>query len=71
MGSALFSLVIVGLLLTVLGAVRSGQSFYGVNYKGLPLGTYSTLACLLLAATIVVVTGLIRVLAVLRRHRPR
>ena len=69
-GFALTALVIVGLVLTVVRAAISGESFYGVNYKGLPLGTYSTLACLVLATIIVLVTGLMKVLATLGRRSP-
>ena len=67
-GLFLVGLVMVGLVLTVLDAAISGQPFYGVNYKGLPLGTYSTLACLVLAGVFALIAGIMRLLAVARRR---
>ena len=67
-GLFLVSLMIVGLVLTVLHATISGQPFYGMNYKGLPLGTYSTLACLALAGAIGLFAGIMRLLAIVRRR---
>ena len=67
-GYVLFGLVVIGLALTVMGAALSGQPFYGLNYKGLPLGAYSTLAVLALAAVVVLTAGVSRALASARRR---
>jgi hypothetical protein len=48
-GYILTGLVVVGLAATVFLAALSNHPFYGTNYKGLPLGTYSTLAVLAVA----------------------
>ena len=42
-GSIISVLMFVEVWLQVLVALRSGQAFYGENYKWLPLGTYSSL----------------------------
>jgi uncharacterized membrane protein len=48
-GYILTGLVVVGLAATVVLAALSNHPFYGKNYKGLPLGTYSTLAVMAVA----------------------
>ena len=67
-GLLLVGLMIVGLVLIVLHAAISGQPFYGVNYKGLPLGAYSILACLALIVLFGLVAGIMRALAAARRR---
>ena len=67
-GFLLVGLVVVGLVLTVVSAAISGQPSYGVSYKGLPLGTYSTLAVLVLAAAVAFTAGVRRVLLFARRR---
>lgn len=51
-GYALVGLILIGLALTVVMAAVANQPFYGVNYKGLALGTYSTLFILVVAAAV-------------------
>ena len=51
------TLLYIELWLTVISAVRKGQAFYGVNYWGLDLGTYSTLAVLIVGTAIGVYAG--------------
>lgn len=51
-GYGLSGLIVIGLVLTVTAAALSNRPFYGTNYKGLPLGTYSTL-------TVIGVSGLV------------
>ena len=63
-GYAFLGLVALGLTLRVLLALRTGQPFYGINYRGVPLGTYSTLLALIMAGGI----GIVR-LAQVRRRR--
>ena len=67
-GFLLTALVVFGLVLTVLSAAISGEPFYGVSYKGLPLGTYSTLTVLVLAAVFAIVAGVARVRSFMRRR---
>ncbi len=64
-GFTLLGLVGFGLFLTVIKAAAEGRSFYGVNYYGLRLGTYSALATLLLVALLGVAGAIVR----LRRSR--
>ena len=54
-GYLLVSLIVCGLVLTIVVAWRAGQPFYGRNVYGLPLGTYSTAAVLAIAGVIGVV----------------
>jgi hypothetical protein len=68
-GHVLVALILAGLVVTVVTAAWSGQLFYGVNYKGLDLGTYSTLAAIVMALLIGVVWVMQRALRVLRRER--
>lgn len=55
-GFAMVSLMILGLVLTLLIAIRDNQLFYGRNVYGLPLSTYSTIAMLIIAGLIGVVS---------------
>ena len=67
-GSGLIGLIVLGLIFQVLVEASHNQPFYGVNYKGLNLGTYSTLATLVIAAAI----GIVRLAQTIRgRQRPR
>jgi hypothetical protein len=45
-GYLLVALLIAGLALEALLALTHGRPFYGVNYWGAPVGTYSTFAIL-------------------------
>jgi hypothetical protein len=51
-GYLLVALIVVGLCLTLLMASTSGQAFIGHNVYHLPIGTYSTIAVLAMAAAI-------------------
>ncbi|MBW8303085.1 MAG: hypothetical protein K0M78_03925 [Brevundimonas sp.] len=51
-GYLLVALIFAGLCLTLLMASTSGQAFVGRNVYHLPIGTYSTLAILAMAAGI-------------------
>ena len=45
-GFSFLALTLAGLVLRVFFALQTGQAFYGVNYMGLLLGTYTTLSVL-------------------------
>ena len=51
-GYLLIALIVAGLCLTLLMASSSGQAFIGRNVYHLPIGTYSTIAVLAMAAAI-------------------
>jgi hypothetical protein len=61
-------LILVGLFAKVILAALAGKAFYGENVYGLPLGTYSTLCVLVVAAVIGAMLGFRWVLATLKRH---
>ncbi len=63
-GYGLVGLVMAGLAITVIAAAVSNHSFYGTNYWGLPLGTYSSLAVLMVVAAV----GLIGAIRLVRRE---
>jgi hypothetical protein len=63
-GFVLVGLIILGLGLTLLIALRNHQPFYGRNVYGMPLGVYSSIAML-------VVGGAIGVVSVAQRIRRR
>ena len=65
-GYLLVGLILIGLVLTIALAFSTGHPFYGRNVYGLPLGTYSTAAVLVIAAAI----GVIRLIQHARRKRP-
>jgi hypothetical protein len=44
--------MLLGLVAAVVGATWRGELFYGENYKGLALGTYSTLAVIIVACIV-------------------
>jgi len=54
-GYVLIGLVVAGLAFAVIVAALSNKPFYGTNYKGLALGTYTTLTVLVMACLIGVV----------------
>ena len=68
-GYILIGLVFFGLAVTVIGAAVSNKPFYGVNYKGLALGTYSTLAVLAVALLAGIVWIAQRALRLMERRR--
>jgi hypothetical protein len=68
-GYVFMAAVFAGVWLTALTAARKGQAFYGVNYKGLDLGTYSTLAALTMVTVILGVLAVQRVVRAVRRWR--
>ena len=45
-GLVLFALIVVGFVMRVAMAWQNNRPFVGVNYQGLPIGTYSTTAIL-------------------------
>lgn len=51
-GYLFVALIVAGLCLTLLMASSSGQAFIGRNVYHLPIGTYSTIVVLALAAAI-------------------
>jgi len=65
-GFLLLGLIILGLVLNLLIALRNNQPFYGRNVYGLPLGTYSTIAMLVIGA---VVGGVAIAQRIRRRNR--
>ncbi len=67
-GYGLVGLVMAGLAITVGAAAVANHPFYGANFWGLPLGTYSSLAVLVVAAAVGMI-GAIRLIVreVLRR----
>jgi hypothetical protein len=54
-GYVLLALIIVGICLDILVALRGNHPFYGVNYLGQPLGAYSVSLVLIIAAVIGIV----------------
>jgi|SRR5579859_4452691 len=66
-GYVLMGAVFIGLALTVIAAAHTNHPFYGINYKGLLLGTYSTLAVLVIAGVVGVVWVSQRVLRLVKR----
>ena len=54
-GYLLVGVIVCGLALTIVLALLAGHPFYGRTVYGLPLGTYSTAAVLIIAAVIGVV----------------
>lgn len=68
-GYVLMALIVAGLCVQLLLAFRANQSFYGVNYRGLPLGTYSTAASLFMVAAIGVIWVVQRGLGAMRRRK--
>lgn len=54
-GYVFVGLILCGMVLTLMLALRAGQPFYGQNVYGLAVGTYSTAAVLLIAVCIGVV----------------
>lgn len=68
-GYSAMTAIFVGIWLMVLTAARKGEAFYGVNYKGLDLGTYSTLAALAMVTAILGVATIQRVGRAVRRWR--
>ena len=67
-GYGLTGLIFVGLGIRVLAAFLAGEPVYGLNYKSQPLGTYSTLAALVIATPIVAVLIWQRIRAWLRKR---
>lgn len=51
-GVVLIGLILIGVGLEVILALKNGQAFYGRNYKMLDLPTYSTAFCLVVVALI-------------------
>jgi hypothetical protein len=45
-------LIVAGLCVQVISALLAGRPFYGENYKGLPLGAYSTLVVIVVVAAV-------------------
>ena len=68
-GYVLMALIVAGLCMQLLLAFRANQPFYGVNYKGLPLGTYLTAAILFMVSVIGVIWVVQRVLGAMRRRK--
>jgi hypothetical protein len=68
-GYILVALVVGGLVATVVVAAMHGQPFYGRNYMGLALGTYSTLAMFGLAAIIGFIWAGQRAYSAIKRFR--
>ena len=66
-GYLLVGLIVCGLVLTIVLALLAGHPFYGRNVYGLPLGTYSTAAVLMIAAVI----GVVRLVQKARQGRSR
>jgi hypothetical protein len=66
-GYALVGLIVGGLVLTIILALLAGQPFYGRNVYGLPLGTYSTAAVLVIAGVI----GVVRLVQKARQRHGR
>lgn len=64
-GYLFVGLIVLGLSLTIVTAARFGQPFYGDNAYGLPVGTYSTGAIMVIAGCI----GVVRLIQVTRRRR--
>jgi hypothetical protein len=68
-GYIMSGLIVAGPALTVIAAALSNKPFYGVNYKGLALGTYSTLAVLAVALLVGIVWIVQRGLRLAERRR--
>lgn len=66
-GYLLVSLIVGGLVLAIVLALRAGHPSYGRNVYGLPLGTYSTAAVLVIAGVI----GVVRLVQKTRRGPTR
>ena len=68
-GLVLFAMIFAGMWATVIFALRSGQLFVGTNYKGLPLGTYTNLAVLIVATMVLVVMAVKRIFSAVKHRR--
>lgn len=63
-GYLLVALIVAGLCLQLFTALKSGQPFIGLNVRHQPIGTYSTIAAMVIVAAI-------GVYALVRRIRRR
>ncbi len=70
-GFSLLGLVFVGIGLSVLLALVNGKPNVGTNYYGLPIGTYSTAAVLIMVVVILAVFGATRLFRSLKRRAAR
>ncbi len=61
-------LILVGLFARVIMAALAGRAFYGENVYGLALGTYSTLAVLIVVVGIGAFWGIRWILTALKRR---
>ena len=66
-GYALIGLIVLGLIADVIAALLKHQAFYGVNYLGLPLGTYWVALVLAMAGMI----GAVRLVQIYRARKRR
>ncbi|HEX3367626.1 hypothetical protein [Phenylobacterium sp.] len=66
-GYVLIGLIVLGIVGDMLAATLKHQAFYGVNYLGLPLGTYSMALVLVMAGTI----GAVRLVQIYRAKKRR
>jgi hypothetical protein len=66
-GYVLIALIVAGICLDILLAQRANHPFYGVNYLGQPLGTYSVSLVLIIAAAI----GIVRLIQLHAARRLR
>ncbi|HEY2357193.1 MAG TPA: hypothetical protein VGH86_07065 [Phenylobacterium sp.] len=66
-GFSLLGLAFVGFCLSVLVALMNGKPNIGTNFYGLPIGTYSTAAVLLMGVVIWLVFGATRLLRLLKQ----
>jgi polyferredoxin len=68
-GYGLFGLIVTGLVMTVIAAWIQGRPFIGENFYGLPIGTYSTAAVMVLVVLIGIVWLNAKAIATFRRRR--
>ena len=66
-GYVLIGLIVLGLIAEVIAALLNHQAFYGVNYLGLPLGTYWVALLLVMAGII----GAVRLVQIYRARKRR
>ncbi len=68
-GWFLFGLVLAGVVATVGAALVTGKAFVGVNYYGLPIGTYCAAATLTVALICLLILGIKHVGLMAKRSR--
>lgn len=68
-GFGLLGLILLGFGLRIYVSIKANNAFLGVNYRGVPLGTYSSLATLVIVLLVLLVLAVQRLLSEIRRRR--